>query len=113
MKTANNIYALSKQMILQGVKHVVVDCTAKECIAYVHVTGVGEATAVDEATAIQINFKTSSERAKQRRKSKQYRLKNKSRLKLKRKQYERKMKHKKPNRLRSQIMKKVHDRYNY
>jgi hypothetical protein len=63
-----------------------------------------------EATAA-IHFKTSSERAKQRRLAKLYRQKNKSKIKLKAKAYRKKMKHKKPNALRSRIAKLIAKHY--
>lgn len=90
---AMDIYEISAKLSAAGVKHVIV--------------------AADEATALQIKFKSASERAKARREAKQYRLKNKSKLKMKRKKYAQKMKHRKPNALRSQRMKLISKHYNH
>lgn len=88
-----DIFEISAKLQEAGVKHVLV--------------------AADEATALQIHYKSAAERAKERRKAKQYRLKNKSKLKMKRKKYEQKMKHRKPNALRSQRMKLISKHYNH
>ena len=67
----------------------------------------------DEADALTIHFKSTSERNKERKQSKLYRQKNKSKLKLKAKKYALKMKHKKPNALRSRIAKLVAKHYHH
>lgn len=66
-----------------------------------------------EAMALTIKFKTSVERAKERRKAKLFRLKNKSKLKLQRKKYRLKMKHRKPDAKRSRIAKQVAKHYKH
>lgn len=75
--------------------------------------GTGEASDAAEHVVIatQIHFKTTSERLQARKKAKLYRQKNKSKLKLKSKVYRKKMKHKKPNALRSRIAKLVAKHY--
>lgn len=67
----------------------------------------------DEADALTIHFKSTSERNKERKKAKIYRQKNKAKLKLKAKKYALKMKHKKPNALRSRIAKLVAKHYHH
>lgn len=89
-----SIYEVSAALSARGVKHIVVDCSG-------------------EATALQIKFKSSAERAKNRREAKKYRLQNKSKLKMKRKKYAMKMKHKKPDRTRSQRAKLISKYYKH
>lgn len=67
----------------------------------------------DEADALTIHFKSTSERNKDRKKAKIYRQKNKAKLRLKAKKYALKMKHKKPNALRSRIAKLVAKHYHH
>ena len=67
----------------------------------------------DEADALTVHFKSTSERNKDRKKAKIYRQKNKAKLRLKAKKYALKMKHKKPNALRSRIAKLVAKHYHH
>ena len=79
---------------------------------------VKEANADEEVEArsikrVKLHFNNSAERAKARKKAKQYRQIHKSQLKLKAKKYALKMKHKKPNRILSERDKLVHKHFGH
>lgn len=60
-----------------------------------------------------IHFKSSAERAKDRKENKKYRMTHKSQLKKAHERYERRMKTHKPNPKRSAMMKKIAQHYGW
>jgi hypothetical protein len=94
---------LSERLALAGIEHVVV--LAKQSSE--------EADARSAPRRVKLFFKTSAERARDRRKAKLYRQSHKSQLKLKAKKYRMKMKHRKPNKILSDRAKLVHKKHKY
>ena len=101
-----SIQDLSDTLTASGVSHrIVLASSSKHLIT--------SYASEDEVDALTVHFKNSSERIKERKRNKVYRQKNKAKLRLKAKKYAQKMKHKKPNALRSRIAKLVAKHYHH